>query len=130
MSLVLALVASFASGALVVQIIAQAARGDEVYIAAFLWVPLVVCSCLIVIGLTGAIAGSVAAVDRAALVLSGLAAAAGIGLLAWSLAAGGASLGREGPLIAAFVLPTWMVIVTQWWFLRRHRARVAGQGAR
>jgi hypothetical protein len=130
MSLLLALVASFASGALVVQLIAQAARGDEVYILAFVWVPLAVGLCLVVLGLTGSIAGTAAAVDRAALVLGVLATIAGIGLLIWSLLAGGASFGREGPLIAAFVAPTLMVILTQWWFLRRHRARVAEQGAR
>jgi hypothetical protein len=131
MSLLLALVASFASGTLVVQLVAQAARGDEVYILAFVWVPLVVCICLVVLGLTSSIAGTAAAVDRAALVLGVLAAVAGIGLLIWSLVGGGgASFGREGPLIAAFVAPTWMVILTQWWFLRRHRARVADQGAR
>jgi hypothetical protein len=129
MSLLLALIASFASGALVLQLIVQAARGDEVYIVAFFWLPVAVGLCLVVLGLAGALARSVGAVDRTALLLGALATAAGIGLLVWSLAAGGAGLGREGPLIAAFVLPTWMVIATQWWFLRRHRARVAEQGA-
>ncbi len=131
LSLVLALVASFAAGGLVVQLIAQAVRGDEVYIVAFFWLPVAVALCLIVLGLAGAISGTVGGIDRAALALAGLAAAVSIALFVWSLASGGtASLPREAPLIAAFVAPTWMVILTQWWFLRRHRARVAAEGAR
>jgi hypothetical protein len=127
MTLLLALVASFAAGGLVVQLIAQAVRGDEVYIVAFVWVPVAVTVCLVVLGLAGAIAGSVRAVDRAALALAILAAIAGIALFAWSLASGGTSnLPREAPLIAALVVPTWVVIATQWWFVRRRAAAYAG----
>jgi hypothetical protein len=130
LSLCAALILSLLAGGMVVQVIAQAVRGDEVYILAFMWVPLVACLCLVVLGVTGAIAGTVGALDRAAMILGLLAAAAGIGLLIWSLVAGGgANLAREGPLIAAFVLPVWAVTLTQWWLLRRRAVRLAGARA-
>ena len=130
LSLFLALILSLLAGGIVVQAIAQAVRGDEVYIVAFVWVPVAACLSLVAMSLAGAVSGTVTGLGRMALGLGLLTAIAGIGLTIWSLAASGrASLGREAPLIAAFVLPTWAVVLTQWWFLRRHRARVAGQGA-
>lgn len=129
--LFLALILSLLAGGMVVQAIAQAVRGDEVYIVAFVWVPVAACLSLAAMGLAGAVSGTATGLGRTALGLGLLTAAAGIGLTIWSLAAsGGASFGREAPLIAAFVLPTWAVVLSQWWLLRRHRMRVAMQGGR
>lgn len=124
--LLLAFVASLLVGTLVVQVIAEWARGNEVFIIAYFWVVLAALAAIAVFAVTLAAAGTAQAVDRAAGLMACLLALLAAVAAGYGAASGGlATLRADAPVLASLVLSGFAVILVQWALVRRRAARRA-----
>jgi hypothetical protein len=115
------LVSGFVAGT-VQNLIGVALKATEEFIAAIMFVTLLALVGAVIFGVALARGRSVAAIDRSAPAMLILLAAALVLLEAASIYGSGsiAVLLRDWPTLAETFLPGFLVILIQWWIVRRH----------
>lgn len=123
---------SFFAGGLIVQIIAETTYATEEFILAFMSYALLLCMVTLVFFVAQLMSNPQGAVSIAAkgllIVLTVLAAA----LLLWSILADGIHVPepKEAWLLVALIVPPFVLVLFQWWFVRWRLRRTEPQFGR
>ena len=116
---------SFFAGGLIVQLIAEKTNATEEFILAFMAFALFLLVVTVVFFVAQLMANPLSAVATAAKGLLILFAVLGVALLAFSFWAGGMRdlQPKEAWLLVAFIVPPFVLVWVQWWFVRWRVAR-------
>jgi len=123
---------SFFSGGLIVQIVAEATHATEEFILAFMSYALLLCIVTVVFFVAQLMSNPQATVSTVAkwllVVLAVLAAA----LVGWSVLADGIHVPqpKEAWLLVGLIVPPFVLVLVQWWFVRWRLRRIEPQFGR
>ena len=128
LTLVLAFVLSLFAGGMVVQIVAEAVRGDEAFIIAYAVMPVFVTLSMLVLTIVYKITHRARAVGLAAGVMAGLLLLAATGAILFDYAATGSRIwARSVPLFGSVAVGGSLAVAIQYWLLRRRALQRAGE---